>query len=160
MSDRLRSAILTVLDSLLPRLQYGFVWSYRVVFVSSTPPITIDARAISEDAPMPDISQMLLWPGPSGAVAVPQVGSRIRLAFADGNPAKPMIIGLDPEAPPTLTFLGGAIGSPVARVGDTVTITQTEINTAVMVAGGNPVTLTNPLLCQITSGSATVQATP
>lgn len=147
MSDRLRSAILTVLDSLLPRLDYAFVWEYRVVFVSPTPPIMLDARAISTDAPMPDISQMLLWPGPSGAVAVPQVGSRIRLAFADGDPAKPMIVGLDPEAPPTMTYLGGLVGAPAARLGDTVLIAGVQ-------TGSGTATGT------ITSGSLTVQVTP
>lgn len=143
MRDRLRDAIVTILDSLLPNIRYGWLWEYRVVVVSPGPPVTIDARSL--DASMPDLAGVELWPGPSGAIAVPAIGSRIRVGFINADPARPAVLGLDPQASPTLTMVGGVPGSFVARIGDSVLVTGVQ-------AGGATATGT------ITSGSTTVQA--
>lgn len=157
MSDRLLSALDRILTLLRPRLAFFATWEYRVVTATGTGPVTVDARAVSPLCPMPDLAGITLWPGPSGAYAVPAVGSRVRVAYVDGDPTKPCIVGLDPQAAPTLVYLSGT-GPAVARVGDTVTITSAEILAAGMVAGPNAVTITAPLQCQITSGSAKVFA--
>lgn len=157
MSDRLLSAFDRLLTLLRPRLAYYAVWEYRVVTTSGTGPVKLDARAVSPLCPMPDLAGMTLWPGPSGCYAVPVPGSSVRVAFVDGDPTKPAIVGLDPLSAPTIVYLSGT-GPAVARVGDTVTVTQAELTAAGAQAGGQPVTITAPLQCQITSGSAKVFA--
>ncbi len=145
MSDRLRGAFEDILDALLPRLNYYVLWEYRVVLVSPGPPVTIDAR--TSDPSMPDLAGVRIWPGPGGVIAVPAIGSRIRVGFINGDPSRPAVLGLDPESQPTLTMIGGAPGAFVARVGDTVSVPGVQ-------AGGATVIGT------ILTGSATVQATP
>jgi len=127
------------------------------VSVSGTGPVVISARAVAPSCPLPSLDRITLWPGPSGAYAVPAAGTSVRVAFADGDPTKPMIVGLDPASAPTMIYLG-APGPAVARVGDTVAITQAELTAAGAVAGGNPVTIATPIQASITTGSAKVQS--
>lgn len=158
MSDQLLNALKSLLHGLLPDLRYAMVWEYTVISVTPGPPVKIEAIIADPTAPvMPNVENIVLWPGPSGCYALPALGSIVRLGFANGDATKPMMVGLDPNAAPTMVFLSGS-GPFVARVGDTVTITPTDISTAVMVAGSNPVTITKPLQCTITSGSMVVQS--
>ena len=157
MADRLLDAFDRIITLLRPRLAYYAVWEYRVVSVSGTGPVKIDARAVSSLCPMPDLAGITLWPGPSGAYGVPVAGSSVRVAFVDGDPVKPAIVGLDPASAPAIVYLGGT-GPAVARVGDTVTITQAELTAAGAQAGGSPVTVTTSIQATITSGSAKVFA--
>lgn len=122
-ADRLLTAFARIIDLLQPRLLYLAIWEYRVVSVSGTGPVKISARAVAATCPLPELSAITLWPGPSGAYAVPLPGTSVRVAFADGDPTKPMIVGLDPAATPiavyahagTLVELGDALAVPLAR---------------------------------------------
>lgn len=103
MSDRLRSALSNVLDGLLPTLKYYVAWPYRVVSVTMTGavpavPVTVKVDATSIDPGMPDLMGIVVWPGPSGGLCVPAIGSLVRVAFIAGDPAQPMIVGVDPTA--------------------------------------------------------------
>ena len=122
-TDRLLTAFARIIDLLQPRLLYLAIWEYRVVSVSGTGPVKISARAVAATCPLPELSAITLWPGPSGAYAVPLPGTSVRVAFADGDPTKPMIVGLDPAATPisvyahagTLVELGDALAVPLAK---------------------------------------------
>lgn len=157
MSDRLLSAFDRILTLLRPRLAFYAVWEYRVVSTSGTGPVRIDARAVSALCPMPDLAGITLWPGPSGCYAVPVPGSSVRVAFVDGDPTKPAIVGLDPNSAPSLVYLSGT-GPAVARVGDTVTISLAQFAAAGPANSGGPVTITTPMQATISTGSAKVQA--
>lgn len=123
MKDRLLSNWRAILQALVGTLAPYAVWEYRVVSVdSATPPIKVSVRPTAELNPFGPQAGMTLWPGPSGTVAVPQVGSLVRLQFADGSPTKPMIVGLDPSAAPTMVFVGEETGPFAARVGDGVQV--------------------------------------
>ena len=165
MSDRLLSGFGAIVRALLPSLTAYVVWSYRVVSVTSaTPPIKIDCKPVSNLCPYGPQAGMTLWPGPSGTVAVPQVGSLVRLAFADADPAQPMIVGLDPSAPPMMVYVGEDTGPFAARVGDGV-----EVSAAAASSPGIIITAPNgtctisvgpggyKLTGTITSGSSKVQ---
>ena len=122
-ADRLLASFARIIDLLQPRLLYLAAWEYQVVSVSGTGPVVISARAVAPSCPLPALDAITLWPGPSGAYAVPVAGSSVRVAFADGDPAKPMIVGLDPAATPisvyahagTLVELGDALAVPLAK---------------------------------------------
>lgn len=155
MIDRLRAAIEGVLRGMLPTLPNYLRWRYRVVAVTPGSPVMVSGVPISPTCPHGNLANISLRPGPDGAYAVPVVGSQVIVEFLEGNPELPEVCGLDQKIAPTLTTLGGG-STPVARVGDTVTITALEISAATMVAGGNPVTISAPLQCKITTGSAKV----
>jgi len=157
MPDRLRTALEQTLTGLLPKLANYLRWEYRVLSVVPGPPVLISGVPVDVTCPHGPLANITLWPGSDGGYAIPATGSLILVEFHDGNPQKPAVCGLDPSSVPILTTLGGSVGAkPLARVGDTVTITQAEITAATMTAGGNPVMVTLPLQCLITSGSAKV----
>lgn len=157
MSDRLLTSLARLVDALAPRLRFA-LWEYRVQTVTATPPITVDAIPAGA-SPFGNIAGIKLWPGTDGSVAVPAVGSLVMLTFAEGDSGKPRIVGMDPDQAPTMVYVGNEAAPFVARVGDHITISSGQILSAVMVAGSNPVTITNPLQGTISSGSSKVQAT-
>lgn len=169
MADRLLTSLRAIIRALAPSLAYYAVWEYRVVSVdTSTPPITISANPTGA-SPFGPQSKITLWPGPTGSVAVPQVGSLVRLQFADGSGTKPMLVGLDPSSPPAMVFVGSVAAPAAARVGDSVAVTGVSaaaptglIFTAP--SGGGPCVVTSgtgptayKLTGTITSGSSKVQ---
>jgi len=122
-ADRLLASFARIIDLLQPRLLYLAVWEYQVVSVSGTGPVVISARAVAPSCPLPALDAITLWPGPSGAYAVPVAGTSVRVAFADGDPAKPMIVGLDPANTPIAVYahagvsveLGDATAAALAK---------------------------------------------
>lgn len=158
--DRLLDALRRVNRSLNPNVAYAMVWEYRVIAATPGPPVKIDCEAVdpeTEGVLPQQLAGMVLWPGPSGCIAVPQPGTLVRIQFVNGDPSKPTVVGLDPNSSPLLVMLDGSPGPFVSRIGDTITITPAQIVAAAMVAGSNPVTAGAPLLGTITSGSVKVQ---
>jgi hypothetical protein len=106
-------------DLMLPFLSYMVPWEFTVVAAtpSPTPPlVTLDLVAVDlARCPVPILNAIPLWPGPSGAVAVPAIGTIALVRFADGNPTKPRVCGLDANAIPTLVE---AYSSGLVQVGD------------------------------------------
>lgn len=107
-SDRMAVALQGILDALLPTLAYYATYEYRVLaalpltpppapLVAGTP-VTIDCVAIDPPvlATFPRELNLALWPGPSGLVAIPAVGSLVRVGFVNGSPSRPFVAGLDP----------------------------------------------------------------
>lgn len=133
--DRMVTAIQGILDALLPTLAYYATYEYRVlaalpVAVPPTPvlagqSVTIDCVAIDPPvlATFPrELSNLTLWPGPSGLVAIPAVGSLVRVGFVNGSPARPFVAGLDPAGINTgsalhsfAQTLAGATVDPIAK---------------------------------------------
>ena len=157
MTDRLRDAMAGILKALLPSLATYVKWEYRVVGTSPGPPVTVSASPVAASCPFGPQANITLWPGPSGAYAVPAPGSLVLLEFHEGSASKPSICGLDPNVPPVLTTLGGGM-VPVAREGDTITITALQFAAAGPSNSGGPVTIVTPIQGTITSGSVKVVA--
>jgi len=133
-------------------LVYFAEWIYTVQTVHAGSPPTFDLA--STDPRMPNLMGAQVWPGISGAWASPAVGSTCRVRFGNADRRKPMIVGLDPNSGQATSVSVAGGGAAVARVGDTVTITQAELTSAGAVAGSNPVTVTSPIQCKVTSGSS------
>ncbi len=129
--DRLSGAFLRIIKALLPRLIYAGTYEYRVLVATIGPPTMIDCVAVDPDvaAVLPvELNELTLWPGPSGAVAVPSPGTTVRIAFANMDPSKPMVVGLDPTTPPTTVQMyagavqiGDATGLPLAHSAELIT---------------------------------------
>lgn len=122
-TDRLRSALERTNSALNPRQVYALQWEYQVISATPGPPVTIDCSAIDAEtqAVLPaQLTGLVLWPGSSGLVAVPQPGTLVRIGFVNGDPTKPVVVGLDPHGTPllvmgfaTLLQLGDASAAPV-----------------------------------------------
>jgi hypothetical protein len=121
-TDRLLQALREIIREQLPNYDYMTLWEYRVVSVTSGPPVVLDLQATEDTAKrLPDLTQVTLWPGPSGGVCVPRVGASVRVGFVGGDPTKPYVAGVDPASSPTTVYLPNDAGSPAAaRVGDRV----------------------------------------
>ena len=113
MTDRLKVAWEHILAALLPSLATYVKWEFRVQSASSGPPVTISAAAVSAACPWQSLANITLWPGPSGAYAVPAPGTLVLVEFHEGNPAKPAIAGLDPNNVPVTITLGAGT-DPIA----------------------------------------------
>jgi hypothetical protein len=124
MNDRLRTSLEAVDSALNPRRLYATTYEFRVIASTPGPPTKIDCSAVDAEtqAVFPaQLSGLVLWPGPSGFVAVPEPGTLVRVAFVNGDPAKPVVVGLDPSGTPTLVMgfatliqLGDASALPLA----------------------------------------------
>jgi len=158
MSDRLLTALTRIVKSLVGSSARLARWEYRVQSVTATPPITVSAVPAGA-SPFGPISNIKLWPGTDGSVAVPAVGSLVELTFAEGDKGKPRIVGLDPDQVPTMVYLGNAPGDFVAlaaRVALLQTAYNAHIHTGGTIAGNTGVpTVTSA----VSFGSAKVQST-
>lgn len=125
-TDRLGTSLAAITRAQVPRLPFLAVWEYAVIAVTPGPPVLIDCQAIDPDeliAIPPTLVGVTLWPGPSGFVAVPPVGSKVRIQFINGDPSHYAVVGLDPNIEPTLVFgyttgtiqLGDVTATPLVK---------------------------------------------
>lgn len=122
MTDRLRTALESVVLSVLPELRYLGVWDYTVVSATAGTPVTIEAT--SNDPVMPPISGVPLRPGPDGGTAVPLPGAVVSVAFANPfNPKtrRPYVVSLDPSALPGSATIDATL---LVAIGPTAAITK------------------------------------
>lgn len=119
--DRLTASMQAILSALLPSLYCYVQWEMNVVSASppsppglpgtpsvfTTPAMVtctpIDAKVA---ALLPQSVNIPMWPGPSGAVSLPTVGSIVRVGFINADPSKPAIMGTDPQTMPTVSLVG------------------------------------------------------
>lgn len=154
--DRALVAFRELVRACLPQLALLGLWEYRVESISSG---SVVCSPVNASIGLPGAITAQIVPSVLGERVTPAIGSIVILAFVNGDAGRPVVVGGDPSSPPTVATIGGTTGaSGVARQGDTVTITSAQILAAGMVAAGNPVTITAPLQCTITSGSATIRA--
>jgi hypothetical protein len=116
--DRLSDSLRRVNGALNPRLAYLAQWEYQVISATPGPPVTIDCSAVdaeTQDVLPSQLVGLVLWPGSSGIVSVPQPGSIVRVSFVNGDPSKPTVVGLDPNGTPLLAM---GFVSTVLRLGD------------------------------------------
>lgn len=100
---RLKANFQDILALLLPFLSTYVTWEYRVVAAQvQGAGVTVDCVPVDViRCPFPPFVGLAVWKGPAGSPSVPVVGSRVLVGFHDGNPAKPAIVGFDPEVPTT-----------------------------------------------------------
>ena len=115
--DRGRQSLERILLLLLPNLAAYITWEYVVLAATPGPPVILDLAPTGTTNPFGPLSNITLWPGPDGGVAVPTPGKRVRLRFTNGDKTKPEVCGLDPTDTPTVVYQFGAliqIGSSAA----------------------------------------------
>jgi hypothetical protein len=125
-------AILRWVRRLMPRVELQGVFSYVTVGSSSSG--RHDLRS-TKSRHLPDVKLADSW-GAAGVSADLAAGTRVLLAFADGDPSSPVVVAVQPGATPVSASYAattsidvdaasvnlGAAESPVVRYGDKVVI--------------------------------------
>lgn len=121
--DRILASFEQLVALFTRRLPAAFVWSYSVESATET---SFSGRRLSPDCPFDDMPEIPLMPGIAGAGVRPAVGSIALVAFVDGDPGKPRVVGWDQQVPLSVTV----DASEKLRAGPSAA--------AVEIAGGGP----------------------
>jgi hypothetical protein len=124
-SDRLRRAFLAMVNAVAPNLL--FLGQYEAKVVTSSAPVAVQSQlggvtwvvsAVFTDAAvakvLPPLANITVWPGPVWGYSQPVPGSLVRIAFVNGDPSKPAIVGFDPSVPATSVSIGSTLATPLA----------------------------------------------
>lgn len=115
------AAMARLLDATDPLRRFRAVWEYRIVTQVVE---RLNLQPVRARAEMPDLSRVPIRAGAPGVRAQHSLGSRVLVAFVDGDPSRPAVVGFEDPSQPgwmplSLEFGGpGALG--VARQTDAV----------------------------------------
>jgi hypothetical protein len=107
--DRAKAILERLFDLMLPTLAAYVTWEYQVIDATPGPPVVLDLLPTGTTNPFGPLSRLTLWPGPDGGVAVPTPGKLVRVRFANGDPSKPEVCGLDPTDTPSIVYQYGTL---------------------------------------------------
>lgn len=91
-SSRVGSALHRLIAQLTAAERYRGVWSYRIVSQSGE---RLDLQAVRVSTGMPDQRAVRVRPGVPGVKADHAIGSRVLVAFVDGDPGQPVVVGFE-----------------------------------------------------------------
>jgi len=119
--SRRLAAYADLFDALDPHRRFRATYEYRVVTQSSD---RLDLQTVRRATGMPDLLDVPVRPGMAGLRADVALGSLVLVAYVDGDPSRPCVIGHaapdDPGWIPLFLELGGPGALGVARVTDPV----------------------------------------
>ncbi len=118
-SDRTMRALREIIRAEIPQLTFFGLWEYVVQSATTS---TVDAIPVDSSGafPLPEIVAAPLLPSVLGENVTFTVGSTCVIAFLNGDPSRPVVIGGDYETGPVLTKIAhGTLAS--ARQTDAVT---------------------------------------
>ena len=145
--DRLLEWFRELVRSVFPRMQYVGVFDYVITGVNGeAPSFTCDVRPNDSGLGLPQLNAVATVASLSSMTATPSSGMACMVAFLDGNPTKPRIIGIEAKG-----------ANPVARLGDQVMCFLQPTLPVVGTVSGSPftgtITVANPISGTITQGS-------
>ena len=129
-TSRRLEAYRRIIDALFPALKYANMYEYRVVTQEGE---RLNLQPVRVSTGMPDLRRVFVRPGVAGCRADVALGSRVLVAFANGDPAAPVVLAFEDAegggfAPTRLDLVGeddsavSAINAAgrVIRYGDTI----------------------------------------
>lgn len=158
--DRALHAFRELVRACLPQLALLGLWDYRIESMTGA---IATCSPVDPSLGLPGAISVTLTPSILGESVVLPAGTRIVVAFLDGNAAKPVAIAGDPATTPvSAKICDGTLGA--ARVTDPVdagylsgTTSAGPVTFTYMAPGGAPVTATTITIGgKITSGSGKV----
>lgn len=115
------AAMAKLLDALDPNRKFRATAEYRVISQSGE---RLNLQPVRSRADLPDLARVPVRAGIPGAKAQHALGSQVLVAWLDGDPSRPAVVGFDAsDAPgwmPLQLELGGPAALGVARLTDTV----------------------------------------
>jgi hypothetical protein len=140
-----------------------YLRQYRYRFVNMTAD-RLNLQAVEKGAP--DLQPVAVWPGMAGLAAQLQPSQTVIVAFLNGDPALPVIVGFDGNTPRSVSVdatervhlaPSGSAPGPIARMGDSVSVFFPPVIPFTGTYLGAPIvgvmTIVNPAPGVITSGS-------
>jgi hypothetical protein len=149
--DQLRAALSALVASVQAEQRFFGAYEYSVAAQNGN---RIDANPTDGSLGLPPVTSVPMRF--TDKVTLP-VGYRVLVGFVNGQPTRPYVAAGDPDASPELVAIAGT-GPAVARVGDTVTISQAQFTAAGPSNSGGPVTIAHDMQATITSGSSKVSS--
>lgn len=156
-TNRLFDAIRRIIRSEFPSYAYHGIYEYAVQSASS---MKVDATPVDTSLGLPFISNIPIKSSIMGETVTPTVGNVVLVAFVNGSPSRPVVIGceatnqavsskasltmtLDAPAmqvgPGAVTVQVAGVGPPAARIGDHILVLG--IFDGVIVTGSTKVTV-------------------
>lgn len=118
--DRLMVAIRAIIRAEFPTFSYLGVFEYAIQAATAT---TVDATPTDSTLPLPSLSGLPMRSGILGETATLTVGNRCLVAFVNGDPSRPVVLGADPI--------------PVTSTVDAKTTISIGPSASVVLAGGS-----------------------
>ena len=152
--DRIKAYLLSFIRAALPRIDYYALYRARV---SSQSADKTRVGVVPDDARIPAVDDCPIRHGAPGMrVAVDiEAGAHVLLGWENGDPKKPYVALWERGATLTLLELGGT--TPLARLGDEITVTlgglQTALDARYALKPGPAMPLTAAVIGAITSAS-------
>lgn len=171
-TSRLSEALRRIVEGITAGSRWHAVWEYRVVQKASgsggaepwpTMGDLLDLQIVRVSTGMPDLRRVRVRPGVAGMRSHPPLGSRVLVAFVNGDPGRPMVVGFDEQDGP------GAVADDIAiRAGSTGThnyehatsaeatthLLATSLDTLASGLGAPPGTGTTAVIAAITACTA------
>jgi hypothetical protein len=145
--DRFVEGLMAIIREQFPQLFYMGLFDYVITGVNGEAPgVTCDVRPNNPDIGLPECNAVAIVASVSNMSATPSSGMACVLAFLDGDPTKPRIVGFEASG-----------ANPVARLGDQVMSFLQPTLPVVGTVSGSPfvgtITVANPITGTITQGS-------
>lgn len=119
LSDRLGAAFRALLRSEDPQRSYYGLYEYAV---QATDGKTVDAAPTDTTQPLPPITKVPILCGLPGTTCTPTNGSRLVIGFLNGDPSRPVVMGIfdssNDAVTPLIAIAGPLPTQAAARVGD------------------------------------------
>lgn len=91
-TSRRLSALRRVVAQLMPDYKFRGVTEYRVVTLDGN---RLNLQAVRVSSGMPDLQRVRVRPGVAGCKATVALGSSVLVAFIDGDPGRPIVVGFE-----------------------------------------------------------------
>lgn len=95
-TSRLSEALRRIVEALTAGSKFHALWEYRVIQTQAGGN-RLDLQITRVSSGMPDLRNVRIRPGVAGASATPQPGSLVEVAFLNGDPAQPRVVGFDDQ---------------------------------------------------------------
>lgn len=109
-TDRLIAAFRALVKTELPTQTFLGTYEYAV---QSTDGTTVDAKPTASNTGLPELTKIVLRAGLAGCSSTPGQGSLLAVAFLNGDPTRPYVVGGFDSTPATSVKLGGPAAAPI-----------------------------------------------